>query len=362
MKRLVSLDVFRGITIAGMILVNNPGTWSDVYGPLRHAEWHGCTPTDLVFPFFLFIVGVAMTYSFPKQQETLGTGQIYLRVLKRSAIIFGLGIFLALFPKFDFANLRIAGVLQRIGIVYGLASIVVLNTRVVGQAVVAGALLLAYWAAMALVPVPEHGAGVLTPEGNLAGYLDSLYLPGRKYQVTWDPEGLLSTIPAISTALLGVLTGHWLRSGRGPNQLVGGLLGSGALLLAIGWLWGQWFPINKHIWTSSYVVYTAGAAQIFLAVCYWLCDVADLRKWFYPAIVFGVNPIAVYVLSGMLGRILGLWMVGDPSVSMKEWLYTNAFASWAPPLQASLGFALCYVLFWYVVMDVFYRRKIFIKV
>ncbi len=245
--RIVSLDAFRGITIAGMILVNNPGSWSHVYAPLLHAKWHGWTPTDLVFPFFLFILGVAMTFSFARVGEMRAERKaLYLKVLRRSLIIFGLGIFLNGFPYFNFAGIRIPGVLQRIAVVYFFASLITLNTSAKGQALWMSGLLLGYWALMKLVPVPGYGAGNLTVEGNLAAFVDNALLHGHIWKAAWDPEGLLSTIPAIATALSGVLTGHLIRSGKERKDIEGWMfvIGWGAILA--GLFWSIVFPsINR---------------------------------------------------------------------------------------------------------------------
>ncbi len=357
--RLVSLDAFRGFTIAGMILVNNPGIWSAVYPPLRHAQWNGWTPTDLVFPFFLFIMGVSMNLSFARRQESSRTGT-YLRILRRALIIFALGVFLNAFPDFDLGTLRIAGVLQRIAVVYLVASVIAINVRMRTEAVIAGALLVIYWLLMRFIPVPGYGAGDLTPQGNLETYLDSWLLPGRLYREIWDPEGLLSTIPAIATGLLGHLTGFLIRSGLDKIRIAGWMFVLGWFGMLAGWIWGIWFPINKNIWTSSYVLFTAGAALEFLGVCYWLIDVHGWRKWAHPAVVFGMNAILVYVLSGIVGDLLGVVKVGGET--LKDWLVQHLFASWAAPINASLLFAIFYVAVWWLVMDLFYRRRIFIKI
>ncbi|HUV14707.1 MAG TPA: DUF5009 domain-containing protein, partial [Acidobacteriota bacterium] len=287
-----------------MILVNNPGDWDTVYPPLLHAEWHGWTPTDLIFPFFLFIVGVSMAFSFGKRLEAGGRSALYRQVIRRSLIIFALGLLLNLFPSFDLWNLRVAGVLQRIAVVYFVVSLIVMHTSMRAQVWISGGVLCFYWAFLTLIPVPGVGAGVLTPEGNLAAFVDSYLLPGRMWQGTWDPEGLLSTIPAVVTTLLGVLTGRWLRSGREKCEIAGWMFVAGWGAILVGVFWGILFPINKNLWTSSYVVFTAGAALQFLAVCYWLIDIKGYTRWFYPAIVYGMNAIAVYVLSGMVGDLL----------------------------------------------------------
>jgi predicted acyltransferase len=369
-SRLLSLDVFRGITIAGMLLVNNPGSWSHVYDPLEHAKWHGWTPTDLIFPFFLFIVGVAMAFSFAVQERKgAGRGEMMNRVAKRSAILFLLGLTLAAFPFYtlDLATLRIPGVLQRIGLAFLLASAVVLFTGPRAQAAVTALLLLGYWAAMKLVPVPGYGAGSLEPDSNLAAWVDRAVLGTAhlwKSSKTWDPEGLLSTLPAVATVLLGVFAGRWLRSGRSPERKTLGMLAGGAAGVVLGLLWNEAFPINKNLWTSSYVVFTAGMALLVLAACYWLVDVKGRRRWAFPFVLFGVNAIAAFFLSGIMARLLTLVKWAGPSgeVTLKGWIHDHAFASWLSPLNASLAFALCFVLFWVGVMYVFYRKQVFIKV
>ena len=369
-SRLLSLDVFRGITVAGMLLVNNPGSWSHVYDPLEHARWHGWTPTDLIFPFFLFIVGVAMTFSFAVQQRNGALrGETLRKVAKRSAVLVLLGLVLAAFPFYDLdlATLRIPGVLQRIGAAFLLASATVLFTGPRAQAAVAALLLLGYWAAMKLVPVPGYGAGSLEPDANLAAYVDRAVLGTAhlwKSSKTWDPEGLLSTLPAVATVLLGTFAGRWLRSERSPEQKTVGMLAGGAAGVLLGLAWGTVFPINKNLWTSSYVVFTAGMALLVLAACYWLVDVKGRRRWAFPFVLFGVNAIAAFFLSGIMARLLTLakWNGPAGSVTLKGWIHEHAFASWLSPLDASLAFALCFVLFWAGVMWVFYRKQVFIKV
>ncbi len=359
-NRLVSLDAFRGITIAGMTLVNNPGTWSAVYPPLRHAEWNGWTPTDLVFPFFMFIVGVAMTFSFSKRLQAGDRNRLYLKVLRRSALLFAIGLFLNTFPAFHLTEIRIPGVLQRIAVGYLFASLIVLNTGLRGRIWWFWGLLLSYWALMSWVPVPGHGAGDLSVEGNFAGYLDNLLMHGHLYRETWDPEGILSTIPSIATVLAGVLSGHLVRSGKPRVEIAGWIFVLGWCGILLGLFWGIWFPINKNLWTSSYVLFTAGAALQFLGVCYFLVDVKGWTKAAFPAVVFGVNALALYVLSGIVSDLididLAFW-----GTSLKGAIYQGLLASWMTPLNASLAFGLGYVLFWWLVMYLFYRRRIFVK-
>ena len=347
-----------------MILVNNPGSWDYVYTPLDHAPWHGWTLTDLIFPFFLFIVGISMTFSFARRLEQGNKGQLMRSVLRRSLIILLLGLFLSALPHFDLANLRYVGVLQRIALVYLAASLIVLNLSRRAQAWVTLGLLLGYWAVMKLVPVPGAGAGVLTPDGNLAAWIDGFVVPGRMYQGRWDPEGFLSTIPAIATTLLGVFTGHWIRSGRERLEIAAGMFAVGWLAILAGLAWGIFFPINKNLWTSSYVVFTAGAALELLALCYWLIDIQGYQKWARPGVVFGVNAIAVFVLSSLVTRLLIFVQVpsGAETIAAKQWIYDNLFASWASPVNASLAYAACHVLMWWALTALLYRRRIFIKI
>ena len=364
-KRLVSLDAFRGITIAGMILVNNPGNWSSVYPPLLHAEWHGWTPTDLIFPFFLFIVGVAITLSFQKQLSSHDKKYVYLKILRRTLILFGLGLFLAGFPYFNLDKIRIPGVLQRIALVYFFTSIITLNTGIKAQAWISTGLLILYWGLMKLIPVPGYGAGDLSIEGNFAAFIDNSLLHGHMWRETWDPEGLLSTIPAVATALSGVLTGHLLNSGKDRMEIAGWMFVIGWMAIVVGLFWGILFPINKGLWTSSYVVFTSGAALQFLGFCYWLIDVKGWQKWSVPAVMYGMNAIIVFVLSGLLAKLMFLIKVdaADGSrISLKTWIYQNAFESWLSPINASLAFAVVNILFWLGVMAILYKKRIFIKI
>lgn len=368
--RIGSLDAFRGLTIAGMILVNTPGTWSHVYPPLLHAEWHGWTPTDLVFPFFLFIVGVAIPLSFRRYlaDPDLGRGALYRRVLRRSALIFLVGLLLTGFPEFDLAEIRIPGVLQRIALVYLATSLLVLNVSARAQAWWAAGLLVLYQVLMTWVPVPGHGPGNLAPDANLAAWLDRLLL-GQEHlwqNRPWDPEGLLSTVPAVSTCLVGVFAGRWLTSDRDRREIAGWMLAGGWLLILLGQLWGAWFPINKNLWTSSYVVFTAGMALEGLGVCYWLMDVSGYRSWARPAIVFGRNPLFIYVVSIFLAKVLllvpaGAGPDGDPS-SAYRWGYERLFASWLSPINASLAFALTVVALCWGLAWLLDRKDVYVRV
>lgn len=364
--RLLSLDVFRGLAIAGMILVNNPGSWQHVYAPLRHAEWHGWTPTDLIFPSFLFIVGVALTLSFSGRLERgEGARRLWLKAVRRSAIIFALGLLLNGFPHFDLSTIRIPGVLQRIAVCYLLAATLFLVTGIRGQIAITFALLAGYWLLMTRVPVPGYGAGDLSPEGNLAAYIDRQLMAGHLWRPNWDPEGILSTLPALATTLCGVLAGRWLKTRASPARKAAGLAGAGLAGLLLGEIIDPWFPINKNLWTSSYVLFTAGAALILLALCYWTIEIKGFKRWAKPFEIYGVNAIAVYVLSGLMGRLLIVidFTLADGSrVPLKAYLFQSLFARLADPINASLAFAICYVLFWLALMWALYRRRIFIKV
>ena len=367
--RLVSLDVFRGITIAGMVLVNNPGSWSTIYWPLAHAEWHGWTPTDLIFPFFLFIVGVAIPLAFGKRMEAGATSKrdLYIKVVKRSAIIFALGLFLNLFPYFRFATFRIPGVLQRIAVCYFVASLIYLKTRLRTQLAIIAGLLVVYCLLMTFFAAPGFAPGDLSKEGSLASFIDRVVIRGHIWSQgkVYDPEGLLSTLPAIATTLLGVVTGQWLRAQRSGYEKVAGMFAAGVVCIVLGWAWNPFFPINKALWTSSYVLFTGGMALQLLAFCYWLVDLKEYRRWAKPFVVFGVNAIALFVATGLMAKMLGIIKVSanDGSrISLQSWIYRNAFLSWAPPYRASLMFAICFVLLWLALMWLLYRRRIFIKV
>ncbi len=361
-QRLVSLDVFRGITIAGMVLVNNPGTWEHIYWPLEHAAWHGWTPTDLVFPFFVFIVGVSIPLAFAKRLETGGsTRDLYLKIIKRSLIIFAIGLFLNGLPYFGLAEYRIPGVLQRLAVCYFFASIIFLNTKVRTQIAIAIGLLVFYWLLVKLVPAPGFAAGDLTKEGSLPSYIDRVVFGKHVWAQArvYDPEGLLSTVPAIATALIGVLTGTWLRTEKTRYEKAAGMFVVGAVLVAIGWAWNSFFVINKALWTSSYVLFTGGLALQFLSICYWLIDIKGYRRWAKPFEVFGLNAIALYVVADVIAMALGEIKVGGDSLGSRIY---NLFASCLSPINASLAFALTFVLVCLGLMWILYRKNIFLKV
>jgi predicted acyltransferase len=370
-QRLVSLDVFRGLTMASMVIVNNPGDWGHVYWPLLHAEWNGWTPTDLIFPFFLFMVGVSMTLS----KGTMGSGW---RVLRRGVTIMALGWFLSLFPYFRFATLRLPGVLVRIGLCY-LASVWIFRLMAPaagpGQDLRHGRRLVAwiagltsfYWAAMVLMPWPGHNPGEMTAAGNLGAFIDRAvlgqqHLWGRR---PWDPEGLFSTLPAIATTLMGVVAGLWLRApvAGGPRALV--MAAAGIAAMAVGVLWDLVFPINKSLWTSSYAWFMGGAGAVCLAACYWTVDVKGWRWWTKPFVILGVNAIALFVLSGLMVKTMLLIKVpgeAGSTVSLYAYVYRAWFEPLASPDNASLLFAVANLAVLYAVLWVMYRRRIFLKV
>ena len=365
--RLTSVDVFRGATMAAMVIVNTPGDWSTVYWPLLHAEWHGWTPTDLIFPFFVFIMGVSIVLS---RKSTATTGP----VIRRALVIFGLGLLLALYPRFEVSTVRIMGVLQRLALCY-LAAIVIYRTaadhseerRLSVVLGCAAALLISYWALLTLVPVPDGHAGDLSPSGNLGAWVDRTVIGEAhlwRQSKTWDPEGLLSTIPAIATALTGIAAGLILVSSRVPAQKIKILALAGLACAVVGRLWGFGFPINKNLWTSSYVVFTSGLAAVFLALCYWLVDVRQQKTVTRPFVVMGVNALALFVVSGWLVKTLLWWRVsyasGQP-VTVYRWIYTTAFQPLAPPKLASLLFAFAALLVLYAMLEVMYRRRWFVR-
>lgn len=358
MKRLLSLDFFRGLTIAGMIIVNDPGSWSHVYAPLRHAEWHGATPTDLVFPFFLFIVGVSISLSLSKRK---GSSNLYVKIFKRSAIIFLLGIFLALFPKFDFENLRIVGVLQRIALVYLVCAILYLNTSHSTQLKTGIGLLVIYWITMAFIPFNGNLAGTLDPGNNFAAWIDSFIVPGRLYQETWDPEGFYSTLPAIATGISGMLCGKIiLDNSNSLKDKIIKLFYWGAIVLIIGSFWDYIFPINKHIWTSSYVLYSSGLAMIVLAMSMWIIDEKKYTNNIKFGLVFGSNAITAYVLHGIVWRLFQFPVINGVGFQ-KFWMDTGTSIG-LPAKFVSFDWAIFYTLVIYFIVYQLYKRKIFIKV
>ena len=373
--RLLSLDVFRGLTVAAMILVNNPGSWSTIYAPLKHAEWNGCTPTDLIFPFFLFIVGVSISYALGSKKESTSQSKLLFTALKRASILFGLGLFLNLFPKVftdpmeAISTVRIPGVLQRIAIVFFFTALIYVKTNQKTQLRLFFGILIAYWALMTFVPVPGIGYANLEKETNLGAWLDRTILTEAhlwKSVKTWDPEGILSTLPAVATGLFGVLIGTWLRrKDREESVKISWMFSIGILAVVFGLIWDLFFPINKALWTSSFVLYAGGLATIGLALCYWLIDVQGYKKGTTPLVVYGVNAITVFFLSGLIPRILTLIMVNMPDgtrVNSRVWMYETFYTPYFTPINASLAGAVTFILIWLLILWVMFKKEIIIKV
>jgi len=366
--RLTSLDVFRGATIAAMILVNDPGG-PGTYGPLEHAAWNGWTPTDLVFPFFLFIVGVAMAFSFPVRLQRGETRQnLLLHVVWRGVILFALGLFLNGLPiGFDLASWRVYGVLQRIAICYVITAIIALRAQPRTWLPAALACLAGYWILLRFVPVPGYGLPthdmpLLDPDRNLVAWLDRKLLAGHLYEVTRDSEGLLSSIPAVASCLFGLVAGHWLRSLRTAGRKVCGLVICGCAGVVLGEMWNVWFPINKKLWTSSYVILTTGFALLALAFCYWLMDIKQRRGPFSTFFqVFGSNAIAAYVLAELLAISLDMVPVSR-DMSLHDFVHQRLFVPIADAPNSSLLYAIAFTLACWIPMWLLYRKQIFLKI
>jgi predicted acyltransferase len=396
--RLVALDAFRGLTVAAMLLVNDPGSWGHMFHPLEHAAWNGWTPTDLIFPFFLFIVGITTQLSIDARRARGADDAALVRqILRRSALIVGIGLLLSWFPFFTWDSIagvadpslaqrlldrplhvRFPGILQRIGLVYFAVALITLRTPPRAQVAIAGGILLAYWAALTLVPVPDTGApGWVVfdhPAATLAAWVDRALLDwtasgwGNHIWAetkTWDPEGLLSTIPAVVTAMLGLMAARWLAGGRDLYERIAGLLAVGAALAVAGCAWGWVFPINKNLWTSSFVLLTAGLAAMALGVCVWLIDALGVRRWAAPFVVFGVNPLIAFAGSEAAARLI-YSVVTVPTAAgrapLASAVYRSVYAPWLEPRVASLAFAVSFVLVWLGVLTLLYRRRIFLKV
>jgi predicted acyltransferase len=372
-----SLDAFRGATIAAMILVNNPGSWTDSFAQLKHAAWNGWTFTDMIFPFFLWIMGVAMTLSFAKRQEHGQAKSIlFMHILRRSLILFALGILVNGFPfglgshtPFSFATLRIPGVLQRIAVCYLAAGLLMLGTGIRAQLWWTFGLLALYGVALKTIPVPGYGVGVMDPVGNLCWFVDSALLSGHTWSFApapgFDPEGIVSTVPAIATTLLGVSTGRWLGSSGSREEKVIWMFVGGYGLVLIGAIIDMWIPINKNMWTSSYTLFMGGWALVCFGTCFWLIDVKRYVGWSVLLRVFGMNAIVLYVVSELVGSIL--WLIPLPTpdgsaVALHDWIHTAILTRIPYPALASLCFALLFVLAMFLLGWVMWKKRIFVKV
>ena len=360
-SRLLSLDVFRGITIMIMILVNSPGNRTS-FAMLNHSAWNGCTLADLVFPFFVFIVGISSVLTLAKQRaKGMSVHFLLGKITKRTIFLFAIGLLLnGISSHVDWSTLRIFGVLQRIAICYFFTSLLYLTTRIRTQAFVAVFLLVAYWLVMALVPVPGYGFPYLTMDSNLAAYIDTLFIsPSHLYTKTFDPEGLLSTFPAIATALLGNLMGVWLLSVNTPFKKLTGMLLVGIVMAAVGWFWGLFFPINKALWTSSYVLWTGGLAVLIFALCYWLIEIKLWKKWSKPFEIFGVSALLVFILHVLFLKIQAMILIcvsDSVTVNLRMFITYKLFPMFELK-TASLLYALSYTLFWLLIMTLIYNEK-----
>jgi predicted acyltransferase len=371
-QRLVFLDVVRGITIAFMILVNNHGNPEATYWPLEHAEWNGWTPTDLVFPIFLFLVGITTVFSTASRiARGESRSSLFWHALRRGAILFALGIAIHGFPSYPLATLRIYGVLQRIAICYFVATVIYLwDRRVVTLASVAAACLLGYWILMRWVPIPGFGVPgrdfpFLDKDINWVSVVDRRLFPGRLLEKTRDPLGLISAIPAVATCLLGMLTGLWLRTERTMKEKAAGMLAGAVAGLALGSLWAIWFPINKRLWTSSHVLFAAGWTLLILCICYYVIEIRKHQgAWTYPWKVFGSNAIFAYAFSELLSIVLGVIRVGSDGnvVSLKGLIYTKIFAPVPDPSFGSLLYSLSFVLVSFIPCLLLFRKRIFLKI
>ncbi len=369
--RLASLDAFRGFAIALMILVNSPGDTGAVYSPLRHAHWNGWAFADTVFPAFLFIVGVSLVFSFAKKEEKgISNSAFMVRILRRTIVLFALGLFLNIFAAFDLSlsDVRIPGVLQRIAVCYFFASLIVLKAALRGRILWIIGLLASYWLMMRFIPVPGVGAGVLEPGQNFAAWVDSHLLSGHMwsyYYGKWDPEGIVSTIPAIATTLFGVLTGQWLRSSLPERRKVVGMVFAGLALIITGYILDRWLPINKNIWTSTFSIFMAGVALVCLAFFHWLINIADLSRWARPFIIIGLNPIIVYVLSQVFDTtlwILNQLMFLACGIDYELYLFKGFHTPIAKPETVALLHPLLIILFMYLIAWIMWRKRLFIRV
>jgi predicted acyltransferase len=360
-NRLIFLDAMRGFTIAAMILVNFPGNDEYVFSPLRHTVWNGLTPTDLIAPFFLFIVGISIVLSYARAlNKGESKGELYKKIFWRFIKIYALGIFLNLLPDFNFSELRYTGVLARIAFVFLPCAIIFLNTSFKQQAWIGALTLIAYWLAMTLIPTPGVGKVMLEPGVNLAAWIDSKFLPGRMWQGTWDPEGILSTFPAIVTGIAGLLAGHLLASKRTPTDRVVYLMIFGLISTAVGYVWGLVFPVNENLWTSSFVLVTSGIASMILGATYYVVDIRGFARWTRPGTIFGANAIAVYVLADLLALIFYVLPIGGVTFNIHV---TNALTNVGVfPKLSSCLFALFFVGINFIPAYFLYKKKIFIKV
>lgn len=372
-ERLLCLDVFRGLAVAGMIVVDNPGSDDLAYWPIKHADWNGWTPADFIFPSFLFLVGISMVFSFAARiQGGQSRNQILFHAFKRSLILIAIGLFVNASPivGLDLHTWRFEGVTQRIALCYFAAAMLVLWSGRRATWIALCACLLGYWALLRFVPIPGfgllgHNIPFMDPDRNLAAWLDRKLFMGHLYNGTRDPEGILSTIPAVATTLAGVLTGHWLRSERSPAAKAMGMLSAGILGLAAGELWNVWFPINKNLWTSSFVLFTAGFALVFLAFLYWVLEIKKWRgAWTMPILVLGMNAIAGFVADSLVYGPGYSFTVKSPNgpVMWHDAAQAKLMSFGASAANASLIYSAAALLFCWILLWFLWRKRIFLKV
>jgi len=366
-NRILSLDIFRGLTIISMIIVNTPGSWSYLYPILQHSHWNGCTPTDLVFPFFIFAMGFSAVLSITKRlKKGTSKSKMVLQLIRRSAIIFLLGLIINSFPFTDLVNIRIPGVLQRIAIVNLVCGLFLIYFDVKLLWYVSALILIGYWAVMVLVPVPGFGPANLEPTTNLAAWLDHIVLGNHVWEYTkvYDPEGILSTFPALVSGFIGVLAGNnYMKSDNERDRLIN-LLVYGNILVVVGMAWGLVFPINKQLWTSSYVLYTSGLAMVVLGITYWIADIKRISQFAPPFLAFGTNPIIAYFGSQIGAALIGIIVISSSGskIVLSEWLFNKYLSMGLSPVNASLLGALLFTGFWLLVVSILYRKNIIVKI
>lgn len=359
-SRLIFLDAMRGFTIAAMILVNFPGDEEHVFAPLRHTVWNGLTPTDLIAPFFLFIVGISIVLAYSgKKLPGLDKSSLYKKILLRFLKLYALGIFLNLLPDFDFGNLRYTGVLPRIALVFLPCAILYLNTSFKQQAVIGVSILVLYWLVMTLIPTPGVGKVMFEPGVNLAAWIDSKFLPGKMWQGTWDPEGILSTFPAIVSGITGLLAGQLLISSRPATIKIIYLMIFGLASAALGYIWGLIFPVNENLWTSSFVLITSGFGALILGASYYVVDIRGYTRGTRTGIIFGANAISVYVMAEILALVLYIMPIGHGTLnSLVVGSLNNAGML---PELSSMIYAVAFVCLNFIPAWFLFQKQIFIK-
>jgi predicted acyltransferase len=372
--RLMCLDIFRGLCVAGMIIVDNPGSDAKAYWPIIHADWNGWTPADFIFPSFLFLVGISLVFSTASRLEHgQSRSQVLVHALWRTVLLIAIGFLVNASPiiGFDIHTFRFEGVTQRIALCYLAAITLELWSGRRGQIMALAACVVGYWAILRFVPVPGYGVPgrdipFMDPDRNLAAWLDRKLFMGHLYNVTRDPEGVLHTIPAIGTTLAGVLTGHWLRSMKSQPAKVWGMLLLGFVGLGAGLLWNQWFPINKNLWTSSFVLFSTGFALVFLALLYWILEIRQWRgAWTMPILVFGMNAITAFVADAVVYGPGYSFNARGPSGTSMPWheaaqAYLESFGLSTP--NASLVYSLAALAFCWILLWLLWRKRIFIKI